>query len=138
MTVDEAVMVAGLVRALARTCHGQAVRGEPLEQVRPELLRAAKWRAARYGLDADLIDVGQGRAVPAHDLVERLLTRLRDALEEDGAWEEVSGLVYATLSRGNGAARQRAAFDRANSWEGVVDYILTETLPRPESMGKAQ
>jgi glutamate---cysteine ligase / carboxylate-amine ligase len=138
LTVDEAVMVAGLVRALARTCHGQAVRGEPLEQVRPELLRAAKWRAARYGLDEDLIDVGQGRAVPAHDLVERLLTRLRDALEEDGAWEEVGGLVHATLRRGNGAARQRAAFDRAHSWEAVVDYVLTETLPRPESMGQAQ
>jgi len=66
------------------------------------------------------------------------LTRLRGALEEDGAWEEVSGLVRATLGRGNGAARQRAAYERANSWEGVVDYVLTETLPRPESMGKAQ
>ena len=138
LSVDEAVMIAGLVRALARTCYEQAARGEPLARVRPELLRAAKWRAARYGLDADLIDVEEGRAVPAHDLVERLLTRLRGALEEDGVWEEVGGLVRATLGRGNGAARQRAAYERANSWEGVVDYMVTETLPRAESMGKAQ
>ena len=131
LTVDEAVMIAGLVRALARTCYEQAVRGEPLEQIRPELLRAAKWRAARYGMEADLIDFGERRAVAARDLVERLLARLRDALEEDGAWGEVTGLVRATLGRGNGAARQRAAFARANSWEAVVDYVVTETLPRP-------
>ena len=128
LTVDEAVMTAGLVRALARTCYGQAARDEPLEPVRPELLRAAKWRAARYGLDADLIDAEEGQAVPAHELVERLLTRLRDALEEDGAWEEVSELVRTTLRRGNGAARQRAAFARANSFEDVVDLIVSETV----------
>jgi carboxylate-amine ligase len=128
LTVDEAVMVAGLIRALARTCHAQVMRGEPLAQVRPELLRAAKWRAARYGLDADLVDVERGEAVPAGELVERLLARLRGALEEDGAWEEVSELVSATLKRGNGAARQRAAFGRAGSFEEVVDYIVAETL----------
>jgi carboxylate-amine ligase len=137
LTVDEAVMIAGLSRALARTCYAQAVRGEPLERVRPELLRAAKWRAARYGLDSTLIDVEQGESVAAHDLIGRLLSRLRDALEEDGAWAEVNELVGATLARGNGAARQRAAFARASQYEEVVELIVRETLPRPESLGKA-
>ena len=127
LTVDEAVMVAGLVRALARTCYEEAVRGEPLAPVRPELLRAAKWRAARYGLEADLVDVERGRAVPAGELVERLLARLRPALEADGDAEEVCELVRATLRRGNGAARQRAAYARAESFEDVVDFIVAET-----------
>jgi carboxylate-amine ligase len=128
LTVDEAVMIAGLIRALARTCHGQATRNDPPHRVRPELLRAAKWRAARYGLDADLIDVERGEAVAARELVERLLTRLRGALEEDGAWEEVGELVHSVLRKGNGAARQRAAFARADSFEEVVDFIVEETL----------
>ncbi|MET0645546.1 MAG: glutamate--cysteine ligase, partial [Pyrinomonadaceae bacterium] len=128
LSVDEAVMIAGLARALTRTCYGQAVRDEPLARVRPELLPAAGWRAARYGLDADLIDVEQGEAVAAHELVERLLARLRDALEEDQAWDEVSELVRATLRRGNGAARQRAAFASSGRLEGVVDFIVGETL----------
>ena len=64
LTVDEAVMMAGLARALARTCHAQAVADEPVTHARPELLRAAKWRAARYGLDADLIDVEAGGRCP--------------------------------------------------------------------------
>ncbi len=127
LTVDEAVMVAGLVRALARTCYEHYLSGEPLPHVRPEMLRAAKWRAARYGLEADLISVQEGRAVPTGELIERVLTRLREALEADGAWEEVSELVRATLARGNGAARQRAAFARAQSFEDVVDYIVAQT-----------
>lgn len=129
LTVDEAVMITGLVRALTRTCYAEVMRDAPAARVRPELLRAAKWRAARYGLDADLIDAERGQAVPAHELVERLLARLRGALEDDGAWDEVGGLVRATLARGNGAARQRASVARAGGLEEVVDFIVAETLP---------
>ena len=66
LRVDEAVMLAGLVRALARTCYEQ--RDEPLQPARPELLRAAHWRAARYGLEGELIDIAAGRSVPAAEL----------------------------------------------------------------------
>jgi carboxylate-amine ligase len=47
LSINEAVMVAGLVRALVRTCYEQAQRGEPFPAVRPELLRAARQWAAR-------------------------------------------------------------------------------------------
>ena len=33
-------MLAGLTRALARTCHAEAVRGDPSIVLRPELLHA--------------------------------------------------------------------------------------------------
>lgn len=127
LTIDEAVMIAGLVRALTRTAYGEFGRGEPLPDVRPEVLRAAKWRAARYGLDGDLIDVAAGVARPAADMIERLLAHLRPALEADGNWEEVSTLTRYTLARGNGASRQRQAFARADSFDAVVDLIVAET-----------
>jgi carboxylate-amine ligase len=127
LTVDEAVMIAGLARALARTCEGEARRDEPMAEVRPELLRAAKWRAARYGLDADLIDTLEASAVPARALVEKFLDHLRPALEETEEWEEVSALVQETIERGTGASRQRAAYQSAGSFEGVVDLIVAET-----------
>jgi carboxylate-amine ligase len=126
-TIDEAVMVAGLARALARTCREQARRNEPFPAARPELLRAAHWRAARFGLDADLIDPYGERAVPAADLVEALLAFVRPSLEEFDDWDEVSALVRDTLGRGNGATRQRRAFERAGRMEDVVDAIVAET-----------
>jgi carboxylate-amine ligase len=130
LTVDEAVMVTGLVRGLAEMCHDQAVRGEPMPMLRPELLRAAMWRAARYGIEADLVDVLSRRAVPALEMVEQLLSFVRPALADHGEWDEVSGLVHETAARGTGASRQRGVYARSGRLEDVVDFVVSETVPR--------
>ena len=127
MTVDEAVMLAGLSRSLARTCLDQHRRGVEVVHERPELLRAAKWHASRYGLEGELVDVAARKAVPAADLIGSFLAYLRPDLEAQGEWAEVSGLVRATIDRGTGAARQRKAFETSGSFEGVVDLIVAET-----------
>jgi carboxylate-amine ligase len=127
LTVDEAVMVTGLVRALARTCYEQACRNELFSAVRPELLRAAHWRAARFGLDGDLIDVVAEASVPAHTLIKTFLAFVRPALEASHDWDEVASLVHDTLQHGNGATRQRRAYQQAGRIEDVVDLILAET-----------
>lgn len=127
MTIDEAVMIAGLVRGLVRTCFDQAQCRQPYEAVRPELLRAAHWCAACSGLEAELVDVASQRRVPARQVVETLLELVRPALEAWDEWQEVSSLVQKTLERGNGATRQRQAYKRTGSWETVVDFIVQET-----------
>ena len=127
MTVDEAVMVAGLVRALARTCYKQAKIDEPFPAARHEVIRAAHWRAARYGLDTELIDVEAMRAVPAQDLLEKFLAFVRPSLEEYGDWDEISSLVQQTMQHGNGATRQREVYKRTECLEDVVDFIVAQT-----------
>lgn len=127
LTIDEAVMVAGLSRALAHTCYRDAKHERRMNHARPEILRAAKWRAARYGLDADLIDVEGGRSLPARDVIEKLLAFVRESLEEFGEWKEVAALARQTIERGNGAARQRAILASTGQHEQVVDFIVAET-----------
>ncbi|MBD1812974.1 carboxylate-amine ligase, partial [Microcoleus vaginatus DQ-U2] len=100
---------------------------KPFSATRHELIRAAHWRAARYGLDTELIDVEVMRAVPARDLIEKFLTFVRPALEDYGDWDEVSSLVQQTMQQGNGATRQRQVYQRNGSLEDVVDYIVAET-----------
>jgi carboxylate-amine ligase len=65
--------------------------------------------------------------VPAVEAVQALAAHLRPALEEHGDWEEVTALVELTLARGNGAARQRAAYARSGDLGQVVDLLVTET-----------
>ena len=127
LTVNEAVMVAGLQRALARTSHTEAVEGRAMPRPRPELLRAALWRAARYGVEADLVDVVEGKAVPARELVDGLLDHLRPALEEAGDWDEVASLVAGVMEVGTGARRQRDCLAQRGRLEDVVDFVLDET-----------
>jgi carboxylate-amine ligase len=100
---------------------------KPFPAVRHELIRAAHWRAARYGLDEDLVDVSISKPVPARELIESFLTFVRPALEEYGEWEEVSSLVRETMQRGTGAARQREVYKRTGRLEDVVDLIVQET-----------
>lgn len=128
LAVDDAVLVAGLSRALARTAAESALREEPLPAVRAELLRAAAWRAARSGLDGQLIDVLSGRAVPATELLRGLVTHVRPALEAHGDLDEVEALLAQVVGRGTGAARQRAAFRRRGRLEDVAQLLAEETV----------
>jgi carboxylate-amine ligase len=125
-TVDGAVMIAGLTRGVAMGAERDHATGRPPVDLRPELLEAAIWQAARDGLDGELIDVERPGRVPAALLVERLLERVRPGLEERGEWEEVEGLVRETLRRGNGATRQRAAFQRRGRVDDVVEMVAGE------------
>ena len=126
-SIDEAVMLAGLCRALVRTCHKGAEEEKPYPEVRPEILRAAHWVASRYGLGADLVDVEAGHLAPAKEVIEKLLAFTRRALEEHGDWKEVSVLVGDTLKSGNGAVRQCQVYERSGKLGDVVDALIEDT-----------
>lgn len=127
MTIDEAVMITGLIRALVQSCYEQVRQEQPYPRAAHDFLRAAHWHAARYGLSANLIDIHAERVVPAQELIARMLAFLRPALESSGTWDEVSTLVNATLHNGNGATRQRAIYRNTGSHSAVVDFIVEET-----------
>lgn len=124
LTVDEAVTLAGLVRAMATTA---AFLESSEREVRREVLEGAVWRAARHGLSERLVDVTAGRLRPADEAVDRLLTTLRPALEEAGDWDRVADGVKDVVARGSGATRQRAVYRRAGSLRAVIDYITAQT-----------
>lgn len=126
-TLDEAVLQAGLCRALAQVCARDAESGRPLPDVRAELLRGARWRAARSGLSGMLIDVLAMEAVPAQVLLDRFLAYLRPTLEDTGDWDEVSALTLATVRQGTSSQRQLAEFARSASLPDVVDLLIRET-----------
>jgi carboxylate-amine ligase len=126
-TVDEIVVQAGLSRALAQTCLNELERGVSNPDVHPELLRAAKWRAARFGLTGRLLDPMSAELVPAHSLVDQLLAYVRPALEEAGDWDEVTTLVERMKRLGSSAERQRRVLSETNRLEDVVDLLVKET-----------
>ncbi len=126
-TVDEAVMVAGLVRAAVVSSAQQAESGRAAPVVRPEMLRAAEWRAARFGLGGDLIDIAAGRARPAATVVRSFLRHLEPALEATDDRTEVRRLVAQQLERGSSARRQRRVMAHAGSISAVVDHVAAET-----------
>ncbi|MBV8979639.1 MAG: glutamate--cysteine ligase [Acidimicrobiia bacterium] len=127
LTVEDTLVLAGVIRALVMTCAEEAGRGVPASARRYELVRAAAWRAARYGLGADLIDVAGRQAAPARDVVDAFLAHLRPALESAGDWQLVAAGVTRMFDQGTGAVRQRKAFSERGRTEDVVDFIVEQT-----------
>ncbi|MBE9076396.1 carboxylate-amine ligase [Romeria aff. gracilis LEGE 07310] len=126
-TVDEAVMQAGLCRAIAQTCYQDWQAKRPYPKVRSEMLRGAIWCAARYGLKGKLVDFESDQPLPAIEAVQKLLVKVRPALEQHGDWEEVSSLVKRTIRQGNAAQRQRQTYEKTGSHAAVVDSLIRET-----------
>ncbi|QDT14681.1 carboxylate-amine ligase [Alienimonas californiensis] len=125
--LDDAVMLAGLVRAIALRCARAAADGEPDPNPRPELLKAASWRAARSGVNGELVDVAAGRKRPAAELVEGMLGELADELNDLGEGAFVRERVREILDGGNSADRQRAAVQRSGEVRSAVDLVVRET-----------
>jgi carboxylate-amine ligase len=128
--VEDVLLIAGLFRALVGKAREDAVAGLPLPDVRHELLRAASWRAARSGLEGDLVDLVGPALVAPPLLIGQLVDHLRPQLEELDDWEQVLELSQATLSRGSAAARQRRTFGRRGELADVVDALIAHTQGR--------
>lgn len=125
MTIDEAVMLAGLIKALVRTHYEAHQASKPYPLVKSELLKAIHWNAARYGTSADLIELAPVKAVAAATYIEQLLSSLQPALEAEGDWDTVAPIVRQVMTRGNGATRQRQWF-QAGGWQAVVDRLVEQ------------
>jgi carboxylate-amine ligase len=128
--VDVVVLLSGLFRALVRREMDAVAAGEPGHgaRVRPPVLRAALWRAARSGLEGDLLDLPRSaRPVPAARAVDTLVTDLRPVLEAAGDWPAVRDLAARALGRESSAERQRRAYAQRGRLSDAVDLVLAET-----------
>lgn len=129
LRVEDTVTLAGLVRALAWTSLQEAQRGRPYPSPPVEVLDAAMWRAARYGLEATLVSPITHATRPAADVVGELMAHAAEGLEAHGDRPQVGEGVCGILQRGNGAARQRAALLARGDPLNVVTDALVATAP---------
>lgn len=132
---DDAVLLAALARALVThvaAWHDAGAEGRlpgwPVDDLwRVELVRAAQWRAARYGLADRLLDPCSAEPVPAGDVLGTLVATVREELEAAGDLGLVRDGVERALAAG-GAPRQRAAYERnGGELAAVVDDLVERT-----------
>ncbi|MFJ8588385.1 glutamate--cysteine ligase [Streptomyces sp. NPDC093595] len=132
---ETAVLIAALFRALVMRA-GARLANEPAPRCRGrhEWLRAATWRAARSGLEGDLIDPVSRRPAPAPRVIRTMLTRLRAELEACGDWPTVLELADRALAEGSAAHRMRRTAAEEDPLACVDELIaLTAGAGRPGS-----
>jgi carboxylate-amine ligase len=129
-SVDTIVVIAGLFRALVERESAAERAGVPATVISSTMGRAAIWRAARSGLEGQLVDIERPASRPAADIVTALVDSLRPQLEAAGDWELVRELTWRVLTAGSSAARQRRALRRRGRLTDVVDQLIAETAGR--------
>jgi carboxylate-amine ligase len=122
----DAVLVAVLVRALVEVSAREHADGAPVPRWRAEELRAAQWRAARYGVAGRLVHPERRELAPAPEVLDALVDRVREVLGETDDLQLVEQGCARVLA-GGGATHQRAALERSEGVEGVVDDLLERT-----------
>ncbi|MEU9148599.1 glutamate--cysteine ligase [Streptomyces sp. NPDC048349] len=127
LRADDAVLLAGVVRALVATAIAEEKAGlPPATASAPELVQAGNWHAARHGLNGTLLDP-EGRPRSSGDVLCDLVRHITPALEDAGDLREVNALTHRLLQEGTPADRQRRA--AANGGLPELIGLLTGSAP---------
>jgi carboxylate-amine ligase len=115
----------GEARSLAALCYSLAARiaravdeGEPLPDHPRRLLEENFWRAIRYGLSGELIDLDRGIVEPARVALERLVEWVLPVAEELGA------AAYLAVPGANAAERQIARWEAGATMEEIYADLV--------------
>jgi carboxylate-amine ligase len=132
--VEDAVAIAAYCQALVKQLCEQFEAGERIPSYHRILTSENKWLAARYGLEAPVMDLGSGRRnrVPIARVVRWTLADLEPHARELGSERELEG-VHEILARGNSADGQLRVYNANRDITEVARAIAdaTEALPAP-------
>jgi carboxylate-amine ligase len=122
------VLLAALMRALVETEIAAWERDEPYDPPRPELLRLAKWQAARTGIEGQLLHPHTGKPTPAPFVIAELLNHVTPVLEEWNELDATRERLEAVMERGTGARVQRDTMKETNDLTAVMREAVRQTL----------
>ncbi len=109
--------------ALIMACIAQAARdvdeGVPFVELPGRMIEENTWRAIRYGLEGELLDLDSGEGYPAAAVVDRLLEWSAPIRSELG--------IDVSLPPQNGAQRQRRMLEGGMSLYEVFAAVVAET-----------
>jgi carboxylate-amine ligase len=88
-------------------------------------MRENKWRAMRYGLDAQLVINNVGDTKPIKDDLLQWHERLQPFYKSLG-YEKYGEMLTAIIAKGNGASRQKRIWQATQSLETVYAYAIDE------------
>jgi glutamate---cysteine ligase / carboxylate-amine ligase len=132
--VEDAVAITAYCQALVKLLCEQYERGEEIPSYHRILTTENKWLAARYGLEAPVMDLATGRRnrIAVAQMVRRTLRELEPHARELGADRELDG-VREILGRGNGSDRQLRIFNTNRDIVEVTREIADATEVRAEA-----
>ena len=138
-TIEDTLGIAALCQALVAKLAQLNERGEGKPFFPRDYIEENKWRAMRYGLDAEVLDFESFRRLSMRDALRELLDLVDDVVDELGSRREIN-YIRALLDdpRGTGADRQIAAYQESEGDIEQVQRLLIEQTMRGVSVTDAE
>jgi carboxylate-amine ligase len=126
--LEDVIAITAFYQAIVKMYCEQHEAGKEIASWHRMLTTENKWLAARYGLEAPLMDLATGRRnrIPVAQLIRRTLRDVEPHARELGSERELEG-VREILARGNGADRQLRVWNANRDIVEVVREISAET-----------
>jgi carboxylate-amine ligase len=126
--LEDVVAITAYFQALVKLYCEEFEAGREIPSWHRMLTTENKWLAARYGLEAPVMDLATGRRnrVPVAQLIRRTLRDVEPHARELGSERELEG-VREILARGNGADRQLRVWNANRDIVEVVREISLAT-----------
>lgn len=126
--VDDTIAVAALFQAIVAKLSVMIEKNWGFRLYHRRLIQENKWRAIRYGLDGNLLDLGKQKEVPVKDLIRELLDFVDDVVDELDSRKEIEH-IHTILERGTSADEQLRVFEESGGdFNAVVDMLIKNTL----------
>ncbi len=128
-TFEDTLAIAALCQALVAKLTWLYKRGMSTMILPRYHIDENKWRAMRYGLDAEFIDFVQNRRLSMRAAIGELLDFVDDVLDDLGSHTEIQYLrALLEDPTGTGADRQIAVYEQTGSLGAVTHYLMQQTL----------
>lgn len=125
LTVDETMCLVAIIQAVVAKLYKLTMQNLSFNIYRIALIRENKFRAARYGIEGNMIDFGLKEEVETRSLIMELLEFIEDVVDELGSREQIN-YVHTILKEGTGADKQLVVFNKDQDLIKVVDFITGE------------
>ncbi len=124
--VEHTISLSALIVSLVKELVEEFEAGTTMVEAPWEILDENRWLAARYGLEAELVDPRAGARHGVRELTTTLLERLAPHAQELGCGHELAG-IGDLLEHGIGAHRQRVVFEANHDLRELMAEIVVTT-----------
>ena len=133
--LNDAICIAALYQCILSMLYRLRLNNQRWRIYPRILVHENRWRAQRYGIDGELIDLGKGSLVPFAELLDEIMGLVEEDAQRLECLAEVQN-ARRILTDGTSADRQLASYKQARdcgadhdeALRAVVDLLIDDTV----------
>ncbi|TWT52041.1 Carboxylate-amine ligase YbdK [Thalassoglobus neptunius] len=124
--LDDALGLVAYIHCLIKSLSDEIDEGLYQHDCHPMLVRQNKWRAARYGLDAELVDSQNHQLVPTREIIKSTIEKFRGISQDLGCEAELMEFGEF-VQQPTWAERQMDHLERFGCQQQLVRWLVEQS-----------